>query len=126
MRRDIDLHHVAAEHAAIHERLTNWGRWSNPRSRAALPPSPIFRLYEPYLVPRDNSTPSDVDPLDAQAVQKVMHKLPGIAPHLLAWVYVHPYISAGKVCRRLGINMRELADRINWARTCVRNVLQTS
>lgn len=125
MKRDpIDLHYVMPEHIAVHTRLVNWGKWSNPRS-AGSQIQPCFRGYEPYAVPRDASGASEVDPLDAQAVQKIMHRLPRVFSLSLAWCYVHPYIAAGKMCRRLGMPMRELGETLHNARSAANNVLRT-
>ena len=122
-REPIDLHYVKPEHLSVHARLLNWGAWSNPRS-AGSQVQPIFRGYEPYLVPRESSGASEVDPLDAQAVQKVMHRLPKKHALSMMWCYVHPYISDRKMMWQLSVNRSGLAELIQDARTMVKNNLQ--
>lgn len=124
MRRDqVDLHYIRPEHAAVHLRLVNWGHWSNPRSMGNQQ-QPMFRGYEPYAFPRDASGASTVDQLDAQAVQKIMHKMPQKHARALGFAYVHPYVHVNKVCRILAVNVRDLAELGHEARTMAKNLLR--
>lgn len=118
----IDFNRVLPQHADIHQRLNNWGRWSNPKA-AGCQIQPMFRGYEPYLVPRESSGASMVDVLDAQAVQKVMHQIPEKIRMALQWGYVHPYIHHAKVARKLGVNFGGLRDLLDKGRSMVRNLV---
>ena len=84
----------------------------------------MFRGYSPYLVPRGSSGASDVDTLDAQAIQKIMHRVPERQARALGFHYVHPYVSPGKVCRLLGVSFTGLRDLVSDGRTMVKNLLK--
>lgn len=121
MKRDLDFHHVRAEHVEIHERLLNWAKWCGAGVHA-VSVLPMFRHYRHgYEEPRAGS---GVDSLDGQAVEKVVTSLPEKHRTALQWAYVKPWIPVLAVRRVLGLKHQALYDVLQEARCMVANRLK--
>lgn len=78
-RSEIDINYIEPRHHAVHDRLTNWGRWAE--ERPAYKTCPMFRMartnsrqWHPVTAERPS-----IDVLDAVVLEKVVVSLP--VPH---------------------------------------------
>lgn len=124
MRRDpVDFFVVRAGHEAIHERLTNWARWSRG-GRGSTSTLPMFRFYRPDGY-HELTAAIPVDSLDATRVQKLMVVLPEKHRWAMQWSYAHPWIHVQKVCRVLAVSRDALAELVHDGRSMLRNRSET-
>lgn len=122
MRAVIDFAYVPANQTEIHERLENWARWQRGGSPGNV--HPMFRQYKAYMMKyREQEAPrTEVDQLDAVAVQKVMAHLPQSHRLAVQWCYVQRS-NPLRVCQALGVSKQGLLDLITAGRTMVNNRL---
>jgi len=116
----IDFHAVADEHLAIHSRLLEWARWVKPR-RQGWPVSPMFRLYRSKNWQWERPTVrSDIDELQALAIERAVAKLPAPEMWAVRWSYVG-CSGPGPIARSLGVSKAGLAELVTRGRTMLRN-----
>lgn len=120
MRREpVDFFTVRAGHEAIHERLTNWARWSRG-GRGGSSTLPMFRFYRPDGY-HELTGGIPVDSLDATRIQKLMVVLPEKPRHAVQWSYCFPFIHVQKVCRVLAVSRDALGELVHDGRSMLRN-----
>jgi len=108
----------------IDTQLANWARWV--AGRPASVTCPMFRLMRSNFARASYGAPTAMASVDSQAamrVEKSMRYLPERARELLKGFYVleaHPR----RLCRFLGINIRDLAGELNAARRMLVNILR--
>lgn len=118
MKRDLDFHHVRAEHAEIHERLLNWAKWCRGHSTRGQ----VLAMFRAYRHGYEEPAPSgSVDTLDGHKMEKLVIALPEKHRTVLQWAYVKPYIPVHKVRKALGLTTDGLYDLMHDARTMLRN-----
>ena len=85
----VDFHAVDPDHAAVHARLENWGKWARGRGKGGGSVSPMFRLYRaPQHWRQTVEVVGQVDAVDAEQVQKAMAELPTKHRLALSWCYI--------------------------------------
>ena len=83
----VDFHHVEEKHFDIHDRLLNWARWVQVRPQYFV--HPMFQQYRSHAWQWHTPVHVDsVDILDAQAIEKLMHKLATSYREAIKWAYV--------------------------------------
>ena len=126
MRREpIDIFLVEKRHHAIHARLLNWAEWA--RVRGYPKTSPMFAALGVLTNSRQWHTPEirdSVDPLDAQAVEKVVAQLPDRHAAAIRWWYVYQKPPVRMMARALATNEHGLARYCTDARTMIDNRLK--
>lgn len=119
------MHVVRFSHEPVHERLTNWARWTRSTGRGASS-SPMFRHYR---APKNRDSMDDlripVDGLDASAIERIVASLPEKNRDAIRWWYVYSAIGLDiwKACRYLGVTRDGLAELVHDGRTMVKNRL---
>ena len=114
-----DLFYVQPEHRAIHLDLLNWASWVRPRNYPQQHPmwrksrSNAFQWHVPVI--RDQ-----VRPLDAQALEKKVAKLPRDHGDALRWWYVYQY-GEKEAKRRFARGRDELCKLVRNARQMLIN-----
>lgn len=121
MKRDLpDFFLVAPHHIKMHDRLSNWGKWSH--SPAWSRTQPMFRLYvsDEHWQGQEARTP--VDGLDATKIQKGVSQLPEGHRKALAWSYIFKTNPRSFIKKSgLGVNVEGLAALVTDARTMLIN-----
>lgn len=120
MKEAVDFAYVPTHQAEIHERLENWAKWQ----RGGHPGNvhPMFREYRPRNAESAPSAASEVDGLDAVAIQKVMKDIPQRQRIAVQWCYVKRG-NPVPVCVALGVSKAGLLELITTGRTMVKNRL---
>ena len=113
-REAVDFQVIPIHQDAMHLRLENWGRWSNPPGMPDIAPG--FDRARSDELTRETSEASEirapVDVRDAIKIQSAMHFMPIKHRQALAWYYVTPSAPI-KACRRIGctaVGLVELVD----------------
>ncbi len=123
MKRDaVDFQVVPIHQDAMHLRLENWGRWSNPPGLPDIAPG-FDRVKSDEFDPDKESTSSlrsPVDVRDAIKIQSAMHFMPIKHRQALAWYYVTPSAPI-KACRRIGCTAAGLVELVDDARQILIN-----
>lgn len=104
----VDFHHVEQHQLAIHDRLTNWARWCSGRPTHWV--QPMFRSYRSaakYWYGEEAKT--EVDSLDAQAIEKAVSALPSAHRTAIRWCYVFRTAPAA-AARDIGCTLVALAQ----------------
>ena len=118
--KTVDFHHVEEHHQAIDARLSNWGLWLQSRPGGKIHPmwakarSNAWQWHAPEHRPT-------CDPLDAQAMEKAVYKLPEKHRAAIRWQYVYRG-SPARACRALAVNMDGLAELVRQGRTMLVNL----
>lgn len=123
MSRDVDFHHVAPRHEAVHARLENWARWCRGGSRQSV--SPMFRQVQADHTWTPPEPRADVDQVDALAMNRAVVALPEELRHATQWAYIIKG-SPAKACRQMGCNPPGLAALVTQARDRLSKDLHTS
>lgn len=118
MRAYVDFSAVLPQHEAIDARLTNWARWCHNRTGGTV--SPTFRLYRSTEVHRQETGGSQIDAMDAQAVQKAVTQLPAKHRLALSWCYIKRS-NPQRAANDLGQTLQGLADLIRDGRQMLCN-----
>lgn len=118
VKQEIDFHRVLPQHADIHRRLENWGRWCNGTGAASV--SPMFRLYRtPARGRTEVASGPGVDSMDAKRLSRFMGVIPEKQRKALAWCYVKP-VSPRKAAAELGVTMEHLDCLVHEGREHLR------
>lgn len=120
MREEVDFAYVPSNQTEIHARLENWARWQ----RGGHPGNvhPMFREYRARNAELAPSIASEVDGLDAVAVQRIMKDLPQSHRIAVQWCYVQRS-NPIRVCQALGVSKAGLLELITAGRTMANNLL---
>lgn len=119
MRVKVDFHHVEEHQHAIDKRLHNWSRWVKPHRPSWV--SPMFRMYRSHAwqwhAPEHRET---CDVLDAQAIEKLVCKLPEKHRQAVRWHYVFP-CEPFRMARELGVTEQALFQLVRDGRQMLMN-----
>ena len=124
-REAIDIFIVEKRHHAVHDRLLNWAEWA--RVRGYPKTSPMFSALGVRTNSRQWDVPEirdSIDPIDAQAVEKVVAQLPDRHAAAVRWWYVYQKPTVRAMARALATNEHGLARYCNDGRTMVDNRLK--
>ena len=120
-RSEIDINYIEPRHHAVHDRLTNWGRWAEER--------PSYKTCPMFRMARSNSRQwhtaevrDHIDVLDAAVLEKVVVSLPVPNKKALIWFYIHRY-GENKYRRQHGYTLDDLYNIVCGARQMVINKL---
>ena len=120
-RSEIDINYIEPRHHAVHDRLTNWGRWAE--ERPAYKTCPMFRMARSSSRQWHPVTVKDhIDILDAAVLEKVVVSLPVPHKKAMIWFYVHRY-GENKYRRQHGYTLDTLQKIVTDARDMVINKL---
>ncbi len=118
---EIDINYIEPCHHAVHDRLTNWGRWAETR--------PSYKTCPMFRMARSNSrqwypveVKDTIDVLDAAVVEKVVVSLPEAHKSAMVWFYVHRS-GENKYRRQRGYTLDTLQKIVSDARQMVMNRL---
>ena len=117
-REYVDFSAVPPSQWAMHDRLTNWAKWSRGTARFDRAISaPMFVLYKSSDARREYGAPTSIplDPKDATKVQVGVTALPEKHRRALHWYYLHP-VNAMGMARELGLPLAGVAEIVIRAR----------
>ena len=120
MTKTPDFHSVDPAHQTIHDMLLNWSRWVHVGQARFV--SPMFAQYRSnawqWHTPEYRET---CDPLEAQALEKLMRYLPRKQREAIKWNYVIR-CSPAHARQALGCTYAELAAYVREGRQMLCNL----
>lgn len=115
----VDFHEVKPEHAAIHERLTNWARWVRD-SRMSWTAHPMWRHLKEKEALERRDMPLAVNSLDGHFIEKLVSALPEKHRHAIRWSYVFKGNPLG-AARAAAVSKERLAELVKEGRSMLVN-----
>ena len=114
-----DFQHVEPHQLAIHDRLRNWARWVvvRPQSKVLA----MFKFYRPAQHWHEKEFREPCDLIDAQAVEKLVARLPHTHAFALRWYYVYR-LSVGIARKELATTAQGVDKAVRDARQMVLNL----
>lgn len=92
MKVKVDVGHIPHHQGEMHDELLNWAMWAKPGTSASI--CPMFRAMGYMSNSRQWHQPDfrpTCDILAAQAMEKLICKLPKVNRDALVWFYIHRF-----------------------------------